>query len=308
VAIASPAEASEGWMFGTAGAWAAAVIEEPGRADLVSVAFALRKEETMRGVGDISQLEGCPVVDRDGDKIGKAEAIYLDNQTGQPEWVLISGGIFGGSHFAPLQTAETSGGQIRLAFEKDRVKDAPGVSTDQELSQEEEATLYAHYGLRYSERRSESGLAEGRRGQDVVSAEGRSDRRRSGDDAMTRSEEELRVGTRRRERGRARLRKYVTTEDVTETVPVQREDVRVEREPVTDANIDQAMSGPDITESEHEVTLTSEEPVVEKRVVPKERVRLEKDTVADEREISEQVRKEQIEVEGDVDDRRRDRR
>ena len=131
------------------------------------------------------------------------------------------------------------------------------------------------------------------------------------DQAMTRSEEELRVGTRAREAGRVRLRKYVTTEQVTQTVPVQREEVRLEREPITDANVDAATSGPDISEEEHEVTLHEETPVVEKRVVPRERVRLDTDTVTDQRQVGEEVRKEQIEVEGDHDQdqvRRQDRR
>jgi uncharacterized protein (TIGR02271 family) len=113
---------------------------------------------------------------------------------------------------------------------------------------------------------------------------------------MTRSEEELRVGTTQRERGRVRLRKYVTTEQVQQTVPVQRERVRVEREPITDANLDAATSGPEISEAEHEVVLREEEPVVEKRVVPRERVRLDKDTVTGEERVAEEVRKEQIDL------------
>jgi uncharacterized protein (TIGR02271 family) len=83
-------------------------------------------------------------------------------------------------------------------------------------------------------------------------------------------------------------------------VPVQREEVRVEREPITEANADAALSGPEISEEEHEVVLHEEEPVVEKRAVPKERVRLSKETVADEAQVSEQVRKEQIETEGET--------
>ena len=113
---------------------------------------------------------------------------------------------------------------------------------------------------------------------------------------MTRSEEELRVGTREPESGRVRLRKYVVTEEVQQTVPVRREEVRVEREPITDANVDQATTGPEISEEEHEVVLHQEEPVVEKRAVPKERVRLDKDTITEEEQISEEVRKEQIDV------------
>jgi uncharacterized protein (TIGR02271 family) len=121
------------------------------------------------------------------------------------------------------------------------------------------------------------------------------------DDAMTRSEEELRVGTTQRERGRARLRKYVVTEEVHQTVPVQREEVRVEREPITDANIDDALDGPAISEEEHEVTLHQEEVVTEKRAVPKERVRMHKETVTDEQEVSEELRKKQRETEGDLE-------
>ena len=116
---------------------------------------------------------------------------------------------------------------------------------------------------------------------------------------MTRSEEELRVGTARRERGRARLRKYVVTEAVQKTVPVQREEVRVEREPITDANVDKATERPAISEEEHEVVLHEEEVVAEKRAVPKERVRLDKETVTDERQVSEEVRKERIDVDGE---------
>jgi uncharacterized protein (TIGR02271 family) len=124
------------------------------------------------------------------------------------------------------------------------------------------------------------------------------------DQAMTRSEERLKVGTTTRETGRARLRKYVVTENVTQTVPVSREEVRVEREPITDANRGDAYSGPAISEEEHEVVLHAEEPVVQKEAVAVERVRLDKDTVTDQETVSEEVRKEQIEFEGDGDTRR----
>ena len=90
---------------------------------------------------------------------------------------------------------------------------------------------------------------------------------------MTRSEEELHVGTASREAGRARLRKYVVTEKVQRPFRSSREEVRIEREPITDANVDAAMSRrATISEEEHEVVLHEEEPVVEKRTVPKERV------------------------------------
>ena len=97
----------------------------------------------------------------------------------------------------------------------------------------------------------------------------------------------------------------MTTEQQTVTVPVQREEVRVEHEPITDANLDAATSGPAISEEEHEVTLHEETPVAEKRAVPRERVRMDTEAVTDERQVSEEVRKEQIEVDGDQDHLRR---
>jgi uncharacterized protein (TIGR02271 family) len=119
------------------------------------------------------------------------------------------------------------------------------------------------------------------------------------DNAMTRSEEELRIGTERREAGRVRLRKWVETEQQTRTVPVQHEEVRISREPVTDANMGRAMDGPSISEEEHEITLTRDEPVASVEAHPVERVRLDKETVTEQQEVSGEVRKERIEVEGD---------
>jgi uncharacterized protein (TIGR02271 family) len=124
------------------------------------------------------------------------------------------------------------------------------------------------------------------------------------DDAMTRSEERLNVGTEKVQAGRARLRKYVTTEQQTVTVPVSREEVRVEREPITDANRDAALSGPAISDEEHEVVLSEERPVVEKEAVPVERVRLDKETVTEQEQVSDEVRKENIDVDAGETTRR----
>jgi uncharacterized protein (TIGR02271 family) len=121
---------------------------------------------------------------------------------------------------------------------------------------------------------------------------------------MTRSEEELWVGREKVERGRARLRKYVTTEEQTVTVPVTREEVRVEREPITEGNRSAAMSGPAISEDEHEVVLHEDRPVVSTEARPVERVRLEKETVTDEERVSGEVRKEHIDVDDEPGSRR----
>ncbi len=96
-----------------------------------------------------------------------------------------------------------------------------------------------------------------------------------------------------------RLRKYVVSEQGHHTVPVQREEVRVEREPITDANVGHALDGPAISEEEHEVVLHEERPVVQKEAVPVERVRLDKETVTEQATVSDEIRKEQIDVDGD---------
>ncbi len=242
---------------------------------------------------------GRTVVDRGGNKIGKLTQIYMDDETGQPEWFTVKTGLFGTrSSFVPLAGASAQGDDLMVPYDKDMVKDAPNVDDeDGHIAQTEESKLYRHYGREYPGRRGgDGGRAEGYAGGGrPADAPGR-----SGEDAMTRSEEELRVGKTQEATGRARLRKYVVTDQVQTTVPVSREEVRVEREPITDANRDRAMSGSDLTESEHEETLYEEQPVVEKRTVPKERVRLAKDKVTDDAQVSEEVRKEKVEPEGDL--------
>ena len=254
-------------------------------------------------IDTVQSWQGRTMVDPAGDKLGTIDAIYVDDETGQPEWALVYTGLFTAkAAFVPLAQAQDVGDSVQVPYDKQQVTDAPSPQADGSLSQDEEAELYHHYGLDYSEHRSDSGLPAGT--DDTV---GRDVSGPTTDEAMTRSEEELRVGTETRERGRARLRKYVTTEQVTQTVPVQREELRVEREPITDANLDAATSGPAISEEEHEVTLHEETPVVEKRAVPKERVRLDTETVTEDRQVSEEVRKEQIEVDGDQSTYRDDR-
>jgi uncharacterized protein (TIGR02271 family) len=245
------------------------------------------------------RFRGQDLIDADGDKIGKVEEIYLDAETNEPEWALVNTGLFGTKRtFVPLRDATEADGELRVRFDKATVKDAPRIDADGQLSQREEGELYRHYGIEYSESRSDTrfsrgGASTGRTGRGGV---GDDLSGRETDDAMTRSEEELRVGKAERETGRARLRKYVVTDEVEETVPVRREQVRVEREPITDTNAGDALDGPAISEDEHEVVLHEEEVVVDKRAVPKERVRMDKDTVTEERQVSEQVRKEQIDM------------
>ena len=254
---------------------------------------------------DVLSWRGQNLIDSSGEKIGKIEEIYLDADSNVPEWALVTTGMFGTKQsFVPIQDATPgeNGDGIRVPFEKATVKDAPKMDPDGKLSEQEEADLYRHYGREDSTSQDQSAssagrpLATGERGVPGEDASGP-----NSDDAMTVSEEELRVGTTEREAGRVRLKKYVVEDEVTQTVPVRHEEVRLEREPITDANRDDATAGPDISEDEHEVVLHAEEAVVDKRAVPKERVRLDKDVTTSDETVTDTVRQERV----DVDDSRR---
>ncbi|MFD1213744.1 DUF2382 domain-containing protein [Arthrobacter sp. GCM10027362] len=271
------------------------------------------------------------VIDSEGNKIGSLGELYLDDRTNEPNWATVKTGLFGTSEtFVPLDAATVDGDDIRVPYTKDQVKDAPRIDPGGHLSEADEDRLYRHYGLAgagsfntgysgaagtaaagtagYTGTEDTAGTTgyEGTAGAAGTRTTGYDTSGPTTDDAMTRSEEQLNVGKETREAGRARLRKYIVSENVTQTVPVSREEVRVEREPITDANRDAAMAGPDLSEEEHEVVLHEERPVVEKETVPVERVRLDTETVTDEETVSEQVRKEQIETDGE-DTGRRDR-
>ncbi|MDK3255304.1 PRC and DUF2382 domain-containing protein [Blastococcus capsensis] len=272
----------------------------------------------MIGTETISRVIGQDVYDTEGQKIGSASEVYLDDETGQPEWVTVRTGLFGTKEsFVPIRDADLTNDGVRVAVTKDRVKDAPKIDTDGHLSPAEEQELYRYYGLgtgmatETTAGRTETTDAarmtettDTARMTETTGTVGHDTSGPTTDNAMTRSEERLNVGTRSEETGRARLRKYVVSENVTETVPVTREEVRVEREPITDANVGNALDGPAISEEEHEVTLHAERPVVEKEAVPVERVRLDKTTVTDQEQVSADVRKEEIETEGGDDTRR----
>jgi uncharacterized protein (TIGR02271 family) len=249
---------------------------------------------------------GGNVLGQGGTKIGKIGQIYLNDATGEPEWVTAHTGLFsGGESFIPLEHATASGNDLTVPYSKDQVKDAPHSNdSDGSLEVDQEADLYRHYGMAdpyagpadtqqvYDQDAERSGRDEsGDVGHDTSGA--------NTDDAMTRSEERLHVGTRQQEAGRARLRKYIVTEQQTQNVAVSHDEVHVTREPITEANMGDALSGGDLTEEEHEVTLMADQVVTDKETVPVERIRLDTETITDQQEVTADVRKEQIEFDGD---------
>jgi uncharacterized protein (TIGR02271 family) len=265
----------------------------------------------MNSQDQLSGVVGATARDRDGDKVGKVGAVYYDDTTDQPTWLTVNTGFFGTREsFLPVQGAAISDGAVTVAYDKATVNGAPHIAEDGHLSPEEEQQLYRYYGIDYgtgaqditSRHVGRDRDADGDGVYDDVAgrAVGRDTSGPTTDEAMTRSEERLKVGTQAREVGRARLRKHVVTEHQQVTVPVSHEEVTLEREPITDANRAAAYDGPAISEEEHEVTLHAERPVIATEAVPVERVRLGKQTVTEQETVGGEVRKEEVELDRDV--------
>ena len=250
---------------------------------------------------DAREVIGSTAYSTDGGKIGEIRQLFLDDQTGRPEFVTVKTGLLGKHEtFIPVADATFDADRLTVPFSEAKVKDAPSVDADGgHLDESEEQRLYEYYGMHYDK----LDAAVAGKGSAQQGTEGHDTSGPTTDEAMTRSEERVRVGTTSQEAGRVHLRKYVTTEQETHTVPVRKERAVLEREPVTDANVGNAMAGPDLSEEDHEVVLNEEHVVVEKKVEPVERVRVGTETVTSEETVTEDVRKEHIEAEGDVDGR-----
>ncbi len=287
----------------------------------------------------IDTITGSKAVDRDGGRVGTVQQVYVDETDGHPLFATVHTGLFGGSEsFVPVQDATFDGKVLHVAYDKETIKGAPNVAADGSIDDAEQDRIYEYYGIgsttgapQTSGRQETGQQAAGNRGTGTTGAVGE-DRRSAGtgegdttsvepragstgsypdrtqghdtsgpttDDAMTRSEERLHVGTERVQTGRARLRKHIVTERQTVEVPLVHEEARVEREPITDANVGAANAGPSLSEEEHEVVLTAEVPDVTKETVPVERVRLGTESVTEQRQVTEEVGSERIELEGD---------
>jgi uncharacterized protein (TIGR02271 family) len=251
----------------------------------------------MLTMDQLSRLGDGTVYGQGGEKLGSMGQVYLDDRTGQPVWLTVKTGMFGTKEsFVPLAQAETRPDGVVVPYAKDMVKGAPSMDADGHLSAQDETELYRYYGLGGGTTEEAGTVRDGRVGGTGTYDTGRDTSGPTTDEAMTRSEERLVAGTQTVETGRARLRKHVVTSTEQVTVPVSHEEVRLEREPITDANRGAAYSGGEITEEEHEITLMAEKPVVGVETEAVERVRLGKETVTDTETVSGEVRKEQIEL------------
>lgn len=325
----------------------------------------------------IEDLQRSTVIDQDGDKVGKVGQVYLDDATGQPNWVTVNTGLFGGNEtFIPLDEATQDGDDLRVPYTKAFIKDAPNLDADSHVDESQEDELYRYYGLQAGGteqvrdgRDSRDGAVDGRdaaaagtagtaagaagaahtgdrRDNDLRDGDRRDNDLRDGDarhrDAATdgplagdrrdndlrdgdlrdgdarhrddsavgraadadgansvvRHEEEVNVGTERVQSGRVRLRKHVVHDTETVTVPVEREEVEIVREPIADGEHGGRLSDEDV-----EVSLSEERPVVDKDVVAKERVGLDKNVVQDQEQVQTDVAREEVDIERDADGR-----
>ncbi|MGX5359137.1 DUF2382 domain-containing protein [Kocuria sp. KH4] len=270
---------------------------------------------------DVNALLSATAVGSDGDKIGKIEQVFLDDNTEEVTFVTVNTGLFGTKEsFVPVEGAQQDGDRLVLPYTKAVVKDAPNVDADQHLSPAEEEEIYRYYQMNYSGAAGRDDRYATETDHHAVAAagtagDGRNDRYADDtadrydtaaradldDNEVIRHEERLRVGKQREESGRARLRKYVVTEHESIDVPVEREEVRIERVPLDGTEV----TGGTIGEETVEVTLHEERAVVAKETVGVEKIELEKETVAETQRVDAEVRKEQVEIETDTD--RRDR-
>ena len=298
---------------------------------------------------NIKDLFNATAYDKNGEKLGDVNEVFVDDQSGQPTFVEVNHGLFGmNSSLVPLRGHDFSGDDLKLGFSKDRIKDAPDFDSDKPLTPEAQSDIFKHYGLDNahdvtdykdsnldSKRDAQAGADKdhnltagagaagaGAAGAGVAGAhadEKKADthttdaaatERKAGvaDDAaaartnndgeLIRSEEQLNVNKERVATGEARLRKYVVTDTESVEVPVEREEVRVERTPINaeDAkNYNGAISG---DSEEASVTLHEERVNVNKETVPVEKINLKKDTVRDTETHTEELRKEQIDTDG----------
>jgi len=257
---------------------------------------------------EVSAAVGGTAYGTDGDKLGTVEAFFLDDRTGIPSWVAVSTGPFGTRHsVVPAVDATYTDGALRVPVTADAVKSAPPMAGEH-LDPADEEALRRHYGLvgRASDAAASVDPPASTEPTAPAGSVGRAAEPVATDGAMTRSEERLRVGTERVAATRARLVKYVVTEDVQITVPIRREEIRVEEVPL---DLDDSPDSPDSPDETlvpaagtasgglpDEIVLHTERPVVTVEVVPVERVRLRTELVQGQETVSGQVQREQIVV------------
>jgi uncharacterized protein (TIGR02271 family) len=270
---------------------------------------------------DPSQLFGYDVVDSSGDKIGTVDNVWVDDATSDLEFIGVkTGWLMGKTHIIPTADAQVGSDAITIPYASDLVKDAPSFGND-ELSPEEEEEVYSYYGIDRTTSTSPTGEAGGFQTTGTTSDYGTTDAAYAGTDTnMTDTtdtgyatgntdtgytgtdrdsvrlhEEELQVGKREVETGRVRLRKVVRTEQREVPVELRREEIQIERVPASGTDI----ASDAFQEDSIEVPVMREEAVVGKETRATGEVRLNKNVETETRSVGGEIRREDVEVDGD---------
>src|ERR671911_858391 len=288
-----------------------------------------REQRSDRFTAIEDQYAGYEVYDRNGEKIGKVDDLFVD-ENDQPEYLGVKMGFLGleGTSLIPWELTRVNGEgrRIEVSVDKAQVKEGPSFNDDRDITPEYEERVYSHYGLQRAQTNGARGgygayygdvetgkVGPGIREGDTETGEFRghseddegvhqshgSDLEDEDELRVQRTEEELRAGTREREAGKLNVRKRVRTDREQVRVPTRREEVSVERVPVNEEG-----TGAEIGEDEVSMPVVEDEVVVDKRSVVKEEIRVRKDVVEDEQVVEEDVRKEEVDVDDQTTGRR----
>jgi len=273
---------------------------------------------------NIQDLLNATAFDAQGEKLGKINNLFVDDKTGQPTFIEVNHGLFGmSSSLVPLRGHRLNGDELKLAFDKDLIKDAPDIDFENQLTAADQETIYEHYHLTdvqdvetYVTDRpaaddsnlagfagaagagaAGAGAAAGTTEKDVIDRDEREVREpvagQSNDIIL--EKEKLNVGTERVASGEARLRKYQVEETETVEVPVTREEVRIERTPISPEEAKNYV-GSDATEAT--VTLHEDKVNLTKESVPVERVSLGTEQIQETRTVTDTVKHDEIDTKG----------
>jgi hypothetical protein len=180
---------------------------------------------TTTRISNWDQYRGQDLYDSHGDKIGRLDEVFLDDETNEPDWIAVHTGLFGmNQSLVPAANVNFDNGRLITTYSKDEIKDAPNISpTDNHLSVEEEKRLYDHYGRSYTPYQRTQ-VSQTQSTGNVTTSAGKRDtgRDETAAEATIRNEQVQKTA----EVENVRLRKHVWTEQV----PVQREEIVVERD------------------------------------------------------------------------------
>lgn len=264
-------------------------------------------------IDTLKQYRGSKVLDTNGDEIGTLTDIWLD-QDNNPTWLSIRTGFWGTkSSFAPLQNATIHDDHIQVNYDKQTVKDAASIDEDGDLNDDEADRLFQHYNLTSVDTRSSTNITDMESvdeinmevhdhasNTDAVSTReanfsDRNHKTMRTDNTLILSEEQLEAQKVQHERGKARIRKYIVEEEQTITVPVKREEIEVIREPIGGED-DYTEEDMDLHEDSAEMILNEETIELRKKIVPREKVRMQKKTITEDKTVHGTVRKEHLDV------------